>query len=591
MLFPDHPRPDFRRLRWISLEGRWGFIFDDEGKLSAERASEGDSCDMEILVPYPYQSRLSGIGVEDEHDTVWYMREFRLEDEFLSAGRALLHFGAVDYEAKVWLNGKYLGSHVGGYDPFVFDVTGILSYENRLVVRVVDRHLDQPRGKQAMKGREPEGAVYSRITGIWQPVWLEFIQGECYIRKLRLLPGTDGSVNLDVKIGGKVPRACKVEAVFSYLGCELERIGGEAKGGSLELRAVLGEVHPWNVGEPELYDVRLRLTEGGNVLDEIESYFGIREVSCRSGRIVINGEPVYLQMTLEQGYYHDGLYTPSSPRRFYEDLRAVVETGFNGVRAHQKPPDPRYLYFADSLGVVVWEEMGDWGMSLVKENQETFWKQWRGIVERDLNHPSIIAWTPFNERLEVSRSREAAVFVDEIVRRTRRIDGTRLIVDNSGFTHTKTDILDIHDYRSTTLTGRMLLKRLRGREYWRPLVEGTEFLGIAGLVVALEGAYSGQPIVISEFGGWGIRGQRPIVGRKPWAYAYVKDSFQIERKYRDVVSAFAKVEKIAGYCYTQLYDVEGELNGLLTYDRRWKVDPEKIREANRKARHAWLAGG
>ena len=585
----NYPRPDFRRKIFVDLCGRWLFFFDDEERYDLVDEIF-DLFDLEIEVPFPYQSELSGIGSEEEHNVVWYLKRFKVGSSDLDRFKVfLLNFGAVDYYTKVWVNGNFVGEHVGGYTPFKFDISRFLiEGENELVLRVEDRHRDQPRGKQAESGKEPRGIIYTRVTGIWQPVWLEYIRGDMYIDRVLVKPGLDGRVSLSVALGGRIVDNAKLRIDVEFLGSDVASKKVRVDGDEVRVSFDLDEVYTWSPEEPYLYDLKVSLTKG-DVLDSVETYFGIRSIESKGGKVLLNGRPVFLKMVLDQGYYYEGIYTPPTPARFLDDLRCLKEMGFNGIRAHQKPPDPRYLYIADCLGLLIWDEMADWGMSLKPENLDVFWSQWRDVVLRDYNHPSVIAWVPFNERAEAGRSRDAREFIREIYVRTKKLDDSRFVVDNSGFTHVVTDILDVHDYVYSLETGKTYLKLLLEKSFWEPILSGSVPISDFGLKISVEGAYHGQPVVISEFGGWGIEGQKPIIDRDKWVYRSVRDSFELEMKYRDAVLAMARCGRVSGFCYTQFYDVEGELNGLLTYDRIPKVRFECIREANKEAERLYFS--
>lgn len=576
-----YPRPDFRRNLWLDLQGKWKFMFDDYEE-PVEYGLNPDNYDLEINVPYPFQSKLSGIGDNCFHDVVWYLREFKIPSQYRSL-KPILKFGAVDYEATVWLNGRKLGEHVGGYDSFSFDLTGLVSEDNVLVVRVVDRHGDQPRGKQDSR-LYPRGVLYSRVTGIWQPVWIEFT-GRGYVDHFTVNADIDGSITLKAFLDGLIDKL-KLRVEVSRNG---EVLASSEMVASKEMTVMLkvDGVEPWSPDNPVLYDLSLILVdeESGEEVDRIYSYVGFRRIEVSGNKILLNGKPVFLQFALDQGYYPDGIYVPSSVERFEEDLKALLDMGFNGVRAHQKPPDPRYLYFADKLGVLVWLEMADWGMSLKRENLEVFWSQWRNIILRDYNHPCIIAWVPFNERSEARSDPYAMFFISEIYWRTKRLDPTRPVVDTSGYAHVVTDILDIHDYSIA-----VDVSPEEFRKSWNEAYKTREFLIKYGRIFTSKIDYTSKPIVLSEFGGWGLKGQKPII-RRP--VCYYGDGFDnvndLLETYEKAVINIAKLKGIAGYCYTQLYDVEGELNGLLTYDRRNKVNRRRIREANVKAKEIYYA--
>ncbi|MEQ9715251.1 MAG: glycoside hydrolase family 2 TIM barrel-domain containing protein [Candidatus Asgardarchaeum sp.] len=590
MILLNYPRPDFRRKNWIDLTGKWLFHFDYKERLTFENAKDLDMYTNEINVPYPYQSTLSGIGVDVECDVIWYACQFSVSPLHLKSYKTfLIKFGAVDYESHVWLNGKYLGKHIGGYDPFSFNISDIVENENTLILKVIDRHGDQPRGKQAKRGEKPSGIIYTKVTGIWQPVWLEMIKEKTYIENYQIIIESSKSFILRVQMGGKMKEDLSLEVSITSGGASIEQRVIRLKQMIVEEKIELEDPILWSPDDPHLYDLKLTLKHDEEILDEVEGYFGLREISIKGDKILFNGKPIYLQMVLDQGYYLDGIYTPKRVEDFLSDLKNVIEMGFNGVRAHQKPPDPRYLYIADSLGVLVWEEMADWGMSLKKENLEIFLSQWRNIIKRDFNHPSVITWVPFNERIEPTKSEEARKFILTVFEETKKLDPTRPVIDSSGWTHVKTDIMDIHDYLYCMNTGREYSEILNYEELWKPIIEGTELIEIGSepFRISIPGTYKKQPIVISEFGGWGIEGQKPVIDRKPYVYAKLYDSFRLQAKFEEIVKAIALASHISGYCYTQLYDVEGELNGLLTYNRKWKVDPQKIRKANNEALRIW----
>ncbi len=569
------PRPDFVRRTWMSLEGLWDFSFDDDDiGLSKRWFLDGLPEPVKIRVPYPFQSRLSGIGDESIHNIVWYCKTFKMREDFRRA-RVLLKFGAVDYKATVWLNGKYLGEHVGGYSPFSFDITDYISYENTLVLRVEDFHGDQARGKQDPR-LKPSGCTYMRTTGIWQPVWLESC-GDAWIDRFQILPDVNSNgFQLYAYVNGRI-NGLKLRLKVFLAEAELINLVREVRENPLRASAELPEVCLWSPEEPDLYTIELFIEKNDAILDDVKGYFGLRSIGVVNGKIALNNKPVYLKFALDQGFFPDGLYAAPNVEALRRDVEAVKKLGLNGVRKHQKPEDPRYFYWCDKLGVLVWEEMPDWGMSLEYKNLDNFWNEVEAIIVRDFNHPSIIAWVPFNERETVSNNIEHRRFVEEICLRIKRLDPTRLLVDNSGYIHVgPTDVIDIHDYsgwKGYKHFKDILLKRVRSLKTGEP----------KELRVAVEDfKYNDQPIVLSEWGGWGIKGFRPIVDREVMVYGPpVADEYEFLTRYRGNIKAIRECEPLAGFCYTQLYDVEGELNGYMTYDRKWKVDPEQVAKVHR----------
>lgn len=571
----DAPRPDFIRSPWISLEGLWDFGFDDgDAGLSRKWFLNGPPEPMKIRVPYPFQSKLSGMGDESIHNVVWYRRMFKLSEDFRKA-RILLKFGAVDYKSMVWLNGKYLGEHSGGYSPFSFDITEYVSYENVLVLRVEDFHGDQARGKQDSRFK-PSGCTYMRTTGVWQPVWIEAC-GNAWIERFQIFPQVEtGGFQLLTYLNGQ-PGGLKLRLKVFLAEAELVTLTRELKENPLQTSVELPEVCLWSPDEPDLYTIELTVERDGTVLDIVKGYFGLREVKIANGRIILNNRPVYIKFALDQGYFPDGLYAVPNVEALKRDVEAVKRLGLNGVRKHQKPEDPRYFYWCDKIGVLVWEEMPDWGMSLENKNFKNFWGEVESIILRDFNHPSIIAWVPFNERESVRNNNEHRKFIEEVCVRIKRLDPTRLLVDNSGYIHVgPTDIIDIHDYsgwRGYRHFKENLAKRIQSLKTGEP----KEFR------ICIEGfKYEAQPIILSEWGGWGIKGFRPTVDREIMVYGPpVLDEYEFLTRYRETIKAISECKYLAGFCYTQLYDIEGELNGYMTYEREWKVDPEKVAKIHR----------
>ncbi|HIE14898.1 TPA: hypothetical protein EYP70_06460 [Candidatus Bathyarchaeota archaeon] len=570
---PEHPRPDFYRTEWINLNGAWEFQFDDyDLGMKNEWYLKEVEFNRKIMVPFPFQSILSGVHDEGIHEIVWYRRKFSIPEDW-SESAILLHFGAVDYETKVWLNGKFVGSNVGGYAPFVFDITRFIrkNDENILTIRVYDPNKNQPRGKQDPR-LHPRGVLYTRVTGIWQTVWLEKV-GNPYLSSLRVFPNVDdNSVTIIIGVKGKSENA-KVKTYVDFAGIPEAEAIALINNGKCKVDITLRDLKLWSPEIPELYNLKIEIIRGSEVVDRVESYFGMRKISVKNGRLFLNGSPYYLKMALDQGYYPEGLYTAPSEMDLRMDVEIAKKLGLNGIRKHQIASEPRYLYWCDKIGLLVWGEMGDWGMPLNK--YEEFWREWKRIIARDFNHPSIIVWVPFNERNEAKKDKENQKALLEIYERTKKADPTRLVIDASGYSHTKTDILDLHEYRMKS--GR------EWREKWSDVFKRGDIPELLHSSLAEGLNYEGQPIVISEFGGWEIELYGPIIDRpiEPRRLT-LKDEFEFISRYRDVVDTFMNDEKICGFCYTQLYDVEGEINGFLTYDRKWKVSPEKIREIHEK---------
>ncbi len=579
---PEYPRPDMRRREWRNLNGLWEFAFDDRDEGLSAGWQERGPFPQRILVPFPFEGALSGIGDPAPHPVVWYRATFGAERP--PAGtRLLLHFGAVDYAATVWLNGVELGQHRGGYVPFSFDVTGaIRSGENTLVVRAVDTlSMDQPRGKQYWQ-EEPTGIWYSRTSGIWQTVWLEPVPAS-FIRRLRLTPDLEAStLRVEAEVDGDVGNLA-LQAVAIDLGREVARAESAPGRPTLELR--IPQPRLWSPESPHLYDLRLSLLNSAGLVDQVDSYFGMRKVSIDGKNILLNNEPLYQRLVLDQGYWPDGQYTAPSDDALRADILWARRFGYNGARKHQKVEDPRWLYWCDRLGFLVWGEMGNCGLyhyspAAVANLRE----EWQQVLARDYNHPCIITWVPFNESWGiwgVRDRKEVQDAVAEVVRWTRRHDPTRPVIDNSGWEHVDTDIADLHTYLGT---GEQV------HVWWPCYRSGQTYVYDSNHPFWAKGyRYGGQPVVVSEYGGMALEGYPPPPG-KPLQACGLDSPARYLQRYHDLTRAILDLEDVCGFCFTQLTDVEGEVNGVLTYDRRPKVDPDTIAAYNREPAASYPIG-
>lgn len=528
----DHPRPHLRRSRWIDLGGQWEF-----------GAGPAAVFDRTIRVPYCPQSRLSGLGLTDPGDVVWYRRRFDAPE----AGRLLLHLGAVDYRARVFVNRVEAGSHEGGHTPFALDVTRLVhSGTNELVVRAEDPLEDRtiPRGKQHWTTR-PEGIFYTPTTGIWQPVWLEPLPAR-HIEALRLVPDLDsGTVDVQVEAPGEVD---------VRVTCAGRTVGSRRGSGVVEL----AEVHPWSPETPRLYEVEVGL-DGG---DRVTSSFGLCKVETRGGMFWLNGEPYVQRLVLDQGYFPDALMTARSEADFVLDITLAKSLGFNGARMHQKVEDPRFLACADRLGFLVWGEMPSLRAPSA-EGERRFAAEWEAAVVRDRDHPCIVAWAPVNE--SDGMGDDPAPFLDRIYALTRRLDPTRPVVSNDGWEHATTDLCTLHDYSGAAELARR----------YRTLESALDPAGRIRPPYLPGHTYRGEPVIVSELGGVALSGSGG------WSYGEVRDPAELAATYREQVEALMAPGPVEGFCYTQLYDVEQERNGLLTFDRRPKVQPEVLRAITR----------
>jgi len=577
---PEHPRPDFMRESWQNLNGEWMFAFDPDDRGVEENWQDKNSLPGTISVPFPIESELSGVSEARPPEVSWYMRTFDADPAMIPGdkpGRVFLRFGAVDYMAAVWLNGVKLGSHTGGYTPFSFDVTGILKPNgNRLAVRVFDS-LDrmQVRGKQSPTGK-PYLIMYTTVTGIWQTVWLERT-GDPYIKDFTFTSAKDLSGGkFELEIEGQ-PRQVSPRIKIKGPDGRTEPASAVTRKGD-DLIWTGEIVEPWSPEYPALYEVELSLADrSGKTVDRVSSYVGVRTIEARGDRIYLNGRDFYQKLLLDQGYFPRGIYTPADDGTMKSDLEMYKRMGFNGLRKHQKIEDPRFLYWCDRLGLVVWEEMPSLGFGLPRKvpgwAMDRFEAEWMDVIERDKNHPSIITWAVYNETWGIYFMPFREVTEDwayRMVRLTRQADPTRLVVDNSGGLHFGTDVFDFHQYLPTVEKTRWLYEKY-DFEIGDHLGTGWYLMNIIlnrpVLPIFYPGVdYQGQPVILSEYGGFGF-------------YKTSGEKGLLEL-YRDYTLAIRDYPYIRGYCYTQPYDVQQEQNGLMSFDRKPKVEPEKIKQIN-----------
>lgn len=568
---PEYPRPQLVRKDWLNLNGEWDFEIDSAKCGMEKHFFDRDSLDRHILVPFCPESELSGIHYTDFMECVWYRRELDIPQEW-NGKRILLHFGAVDYHAIVFVNGTKVGEHRGGYTSFTFDITSALRERgNYITVCAYDdiRSNRQPAGKQCSK-LYPYNCTYTRTTGIWQTVWAECV-GSCYIDHLNFVSDIDApSVNIKCYLGGAFS-GCTVKARALWDGREVGCAECNAYANFIEIAIPLSEKHLWEVGAGRLYDLELTVEKCGEILDSAKSYFGLRTV-CLDGRAFkLNGKPVFGRWVLDQGFYPEGIYTAPADEALKNDILYSMQLGFNGARLHEKIFEPRYLYWADKLGYLVWEEHANWVLDISDMGQiQNFLPEWLEALDRDMCHPSIIGWCPLNETWDFDNRKQSDEFVRLVYLATKAVDPTRPVIDASGFFHVQTDIFDVHDYEQdpeifaanyTQLTDGIV----KDYVYHTPaFCKRQRYNGTDPIFVSEYGGIRWAP---NETDGWGY-------GKGP----KTEEAF-IER-YRGLTETFLNNPYMLGFCYTQLYDVEQEKNGLITYDRRFKFDPETIRKIN-----------
>jgi beta-galactosidase/beta-glucuronidase len=575
-----YPRPQLRRDEWLSLNGMWDFELDPEAELTRPGQV---SWSKRIRVPFSPETEQSGIGDRGLFRACWYRRRF-VAPELVDGQRLIVHFGAVDYHASVWLNGTRLGEHEGGYAPFSFDVTEFLDFstgEQELVVRVEDdpTDLEKPRGKQDWQ-LDPHSIWYPRTTGIWQTVWLERVPAMRLTHLMWTSNVERWEIGLDASV--KAPQSSKLRlAVKLWL--------GDLVLAQDQYLVVAGEVHRrialsdpgiddfrnellWSPAAPRLIEAEVELLDmSGKRLDYVRSYTALRTIAVHRDRLLLNGRPYMLRMVLDQGYWPETGLTAPSDEALKRDVELAKAMGFNGVRKHQKIECPRFLYWADRLGLLVWEEMPS-AYRFSKRSVERLTQQWMEIMQRDVSHPCIIAWVPFNESWGVPNLPDSAPernYVRALYYLTKTHDPSRPVVGNDGWESVATDIIGIHDYdpnyerMARRYFAHDVVPKLFKRE--RP----------AGRALVLEGhSRREHPIVLSEFGGIALSAEQGA-----WGYTRADNVEAFQTSVLKLLKTVRKLEALSGFCYTQFTDTYQEANGLLYADRTPKIPLDVIQRA------------
>lgn len=575
----EHPNPQWERDTWKNLNGTWEFEFDFGCSAVERRLWEKERFDREILVPFCPESRLSGIGYTDFINGVAYRKNFELSQEELS-GRVLLHFGAVDYEASVYVNGTLVGSHKGGYTSFCFDITKhVAPGPNTLFVAVKDdvRSGLQPKGKQAHLYAS-SGCDYTRTTGIWQTVWLEFVP-ERHIQSAKYYPDP---ANGKVTVTGLVQGQGTLQLTTLWEDKPVGEAALSVEDGFFTVQLDLSETHLWEPGKGGLYTLLLSFGE-----DRVKSYFGLRTAKFQGRKFLLNGKSLFQRFVLDQGFYPDGIYTAPTEEDLVKDIQLSFAAGFNGARLHEKVFEARFLYHCDRLGYLVWGEYPNWGLDHAHPlSTETYLNQWSEAVERDFNHPAIIGWCPFNETWGYREEREKNALLTSLYKLTKRLDPTRPCIDSSGNYRVLSEVYDIHDYDQDTQSFQARWDGLtdRIRETGGVIPAEDPFFnsapeGPSGRAPFFNQPYDNQPIFVSEYGG--IRWPDDTV--EGWGYGNAPATpEEFFARYKGLTEALLNNPEIFGFCYTQLYDVEQEVNGLYTYGRAQKFDISLIQKINQQ---------
>ena len=571
----NYPRPDWIRPLWLPLDGEWQFDFDDDDKGLTERWQEpAHALNRTIRVPYCYQCEMSGIGETAQHDVLWYRRSFALPPE-MRGKRVFARFLAVDFECRVYVNGQLAGTHEGGYSPFSVELTSLLREgENDLCLRVTDTwDCTQPRGKQMWKAA-PYECWYTPVSGIWQSVYLEAV-GDVAVQYAHIIPDIDaGTATVELLLDRHPTAPVEAEFVVRLEGREVLR--QSARLSQRNCRVIFDMLddrnrdgfQTWSPERPALYDVSIRLGEQ----DEVYTYFGMRKVEVVDGHVMLNNRPIYQRLVLDQGYWDESLLTPPSQQALIDDIQWTKRFGFNGARKHQKVEDPRYYYWADKLGLLVWGEVPStyhFSRESVLHTSELL----AAFIDRDFNHPCLITWVPLNESWGVNR-----IYTDARMQAASRmyyqqckaLDGTRLVSCNDGWEQTETDVCALHDYADdgAVMAGHFATREQVEQHFcdYRPTyARGAKPTGKEAFLVT---EYGGIAFEEGDEENWGYH-------RK------VRTMDAFFERYQGVTDAIRALPYCEGYCYTQLTDVQQETNGLLTPDRKPKVDPERFAALNR----------
>ena len=581
---PEHPQPQFERSQWLNLNGTWDFAM----QLKVENPDENWKVvpavfDKKIVVPFVPESKLSGIGYTEFIQGVWYKRNFKIPDSWQGL-RVFVNFGGVDFDTRVWINKQLVGRHVGGTGSFGFEITNALQKaDNEIIVYAYDNTLSdkQPLGKQSRQQTPRWGGVtYTRVTGIWQTVWLE-ARPKKYIERVFIIPDLDKSEFSFIPEFYGAERGDKFEIFIKKPdGKKVVSVSVPANDGSA-VSVKIPKPHVWSPADPFLYNIEFLLNTASGEADRVFSYAGLRKFHVEGNKFYLNNKPIFLRMVLDQGYYPDGIWTAPTDEALKNDIQLSLGAGFNSARLHQKVFEPRFHYWADKLGYLTWAEFADWGGVHNFRDPEGLLNQsneWREAIIRDRNHPSIIAWTPFNETSGAASNN--LEFYRYIIKSfydlTHALDPTRPVNTTSGYVNVYTDIFTVHDYTQDPVIFKERYSTVD------PSNPAKAYVVASQLAVP----YAGQPYVVDEYGGTAWlpdyptskppEGTTNLMGR--FAIGYGKTAAEILVIVKNLTDVLLKNPNISGFTYCQLTDVEGEVNGVYFYDRTPKFDIKAFRE-------------
>lgn len=585
-----HPRPQLVRDSYVLLDGACGFAYDDEDAgIAGGWATRAEPFTREITLPFAPESEASGIGDTGFHPIAWYRREIT-RDDLDAAGldhqgsRVLLHFGAVDHCAEVWVDGRHVQSHTGGQTAFSADITSALDASldtHTVVVRAEDDPHDAaiPRGKQDWHA-EPHAIWYHRATGIWRSVWLEVVPAFHVVSVSWTPQLTAASVRAEIELSSRPREDTSVAIEAWFEGSRLARLEIDVTSDHVVVDVPIAALRNgqavdellWSPTTPRLIDARVTLGGPDGPIDTVESYFGLRSVAVLDGELLLNDRPFFVRSVLQQGYWPQSHFTPPSVEAMREEIELVKRLGFNSIRIHQKVEDPRYLYWCDRLGLTVWAEAGA-AYEFSPRSVELYAAEWARIVRSQVSHPSIITWVPFNESWgiqNVASSPQQQAYCRSLADLTRAIDPSRPVISNDGWEHTNSDLVTVHDYEAR---GEVIAERYGSVEAIADLLSG---LGPAGRRMAVAGvSLAPRHIMVTEFGG--VRFEVGDAHADGWGYSSAVDAQEFEHAVAAVIGAVRSSRPVVGFCYTQLTDTGQEVNGLCDENRVPKLPEEIIR--------------
>lgn len=569
----EYPRPQFERSEWLNLNGEWTFTLDLANTGHERDFSNSKGFDGTIVVPFAPESKLSGVAHTEFINAVWYQRTIQIPSAWIGKN-IKLNFGAVFYESEIFIDGKFVGRHYGGSDSFSFDITKFVSdgKAHSLVVHAQSdlRSENLPSGKQSHK-LYSHVCMYTRTTGIWQTVWMEAVS-PCGLERVQVFTDIDQNqlvvtptfynvsngnrLLIRVKEGDKV--VAKANVVVAQ---------------GVPVVLPIKKPKLWSPESPFLYDVEYEVRDASNqLLDRVDAYVGMRKIHISGTQIYLNNQPYYQRLVLDQGFYPDGVWTAPSDAALKADIQMSMAAGFNGARLHQKVFEERFYYWADKLGYLVWGEMASWGKtSSSVAAARNFISEWTNIVVRDRNHPALVTWTPFNEEWEATTN-EMGRFLTDVYELTRKLDPSRPVNTVSGGLYVISDFCTSHSYQQDANKLHTML--YDGQKFYQPQAPGKVHANTIDHLY-----YDGKvPYIIDEFGGIKCAEANPSK-ENAWGYgdaAITKEDFY-KRLESQVKAILAHCDKICGFCYTQLTDVEQEQNGIYYFDRSAKYDMERVR--------------